>query len=74
MKRYKSDRPDLREDKSNQDELAFCFILDFPMFEWKEKEKKWGAQHHPFTKPHTDDIGEIKKNPKKNKSEHKIKK
>lgn len=65
MEKYKSDKPDLRKNKSNPDELAFCFITDFPMFEWKKEEKKWGAMHHPFTKPQTENIKEIKKNPEK---------
>jgi aspartyl-tRNA synthetase len=33
MKKYKTDRPDLREDKNNQNLLAFCWITDFPFFE-----------------------------------------
>ncbi|KPJ56725.1 hypothetical protein AMJ49_04180 [Parcubacteria bacterium DG_74_2] len=65
MEKYKTDKPDLRKRKSNPSELAFCFITDFPMFEYHKKEKKWGAMHHPFTKPQTEDIKEIKKNPKK---------
>jgi len=65
MKKYKSDKPDLRRDKENPDELAFAFIVDFPMFEWKEKEKRWDAVHHPFTRPQSEDINEIKKNPEK---------
>jgi len=65
MKKYKSDKPDIRKNKSDKNELAFCFVVDFPMFEWHEKEKKWGAQHHPFTKPQTEDTEEIKKNPEK---------
>jgi len=63
VKKYKTDRPDLRKDKKNQNELAFCFVTDFPMFEWKEEEKRWGAMHHPFTRPQTEDVKEIKKNP-----------
>jgi aspartyl-tRNA synthetase len=51
IEKYKTDKPDLRENKKNPNELAFCFITDFPMFEWHEKEKKWGAMHHPFTLP-----------------------
>ena len=35
------------------------------MFEWKETEKRWDAMHHPFTRPQTEDIEEIKKNPEK---------
>ena len=65
MKKYNSDKPDLRNDKNNPDELAFAFVIDFPMFEWKEEEKRWDAVHHPFTRPQTEDIGEIKKNPEK---------
>lgn len=51
MKEHQTDRPDLRKDKSNDDELAFTFIVDFPMFEWKEKEQHFDANHHPFTSP-----------------------
>ena len=31
--------------------LAFGWVLDFPMFEWNEDEKRWDAAHHPFTMP-----------------------
>ncbi len=65
MERYKTDKPDLRKDKSNPDELAFGFVVDFPMFEWKKEENRWDAVHHPFTRPQTDDILEIKKSPEK---------
>ncbi|KPJ56879.1 hypothetical protein AMJ49_03650 [Parcubacteria bacterium DG_74_2] len=77
MEKYKSDKPDVRRNKSDPNELAFCFITDFPMFEWHEKEKRpacnasrsdagrWGAMHHPFTKPQTENTAEIKKNPEK---------
>ena len=51
MEKYNSDKPDLRKNKEDVNELAFAFIVDFPMFEWKEGEKRWGAMHHPFTKP-----------------------
>ena len=36
---------------ADPNELAFCFIMDFPMLEWNEEEKKWDAVHHPFTSP-----------------------
>ena len=31
------------------------WVLDFPMFEWEEAEKRWVAMHHPFTAPQSDD-------------------
>lgn len=65
MKKYQSDKPDLRKDKNNPEELAFGFIVNFPMFEWKETEKRWDAVHHPFTRPQTEDIKEIKTHPDK---------
>lgn len=65
IEKYNSDKPDIRKNKNNPNELAFCFVIDFPMFEWKKEEKRWDAVHHPFTRPQTDDIEEIKKNPDK---------
>ena len=49
MEKYGTDRPDLRENKNDPNELAFCFVIDFPMFE-KKDDGSWGAVHHPFTK------------------------
>jgi len=65
MERYKTDKPDLRKNKNNSDELAFAFIVDFPMFEWSKEEKRWTAVHHPFTRPQTENLKEIKKKPDK---------
>jgi aspartyl-tRNA synthetase len=32
-----------------------CFwVVDFPMFEWNEGERRWDAMHHPFTSPSGD--------------------
>lgn len=34
---------------------AFAWILDFPLLEWNEQEKRWDAMHHPFTSPKPED-------------------
>lgn len=38
------------------DKLCFAWILDFPLLEWDEEEKRWAAMHHPFTSPLDEDI------------------
>ena len=51
IKKYQTDKPDLRKNKNDKNELAFCFIDNFPMFEWDKKEKRYQSLHHPFTMP-----------------------
>ena len=49
----------------DQNELQFCFITDFPLFEWDEDAKKWESSHHPFTMPHEKYLNNITDNPGK---------
>jgi len=48
---------------ADSDVLAFAFVVDFPMFEWKEEEQKWDAAHHPFTMPKMEDLPKFKTDP-----------
>ena len=51
VKQYGTDRPDLRVNTKDPEELSFAWVTDFPMFSWDETEKRWGAMHNPFGKP-----------------------
>ncbi len=39
------------------------WVVDFPMFEWDEKEKRWFALHHPFTAPSVADAEALASDP-----------
>ena len=39
------------------------WVVDFPMFEWNERDDRWNALHHPFTAPSTEDPAELEANP-----------
>jgi len=43
----------------------FLWVIDFPMFEYDEREKRLTALHHPFTAPSTNDADELEANPGK---------
>ena len=39
-----------------KDDFRFCFVTDFPQFEWSEEEGRYLAMHHPFTMPYEEDL------------------
>lgn len=49
-------------DKSRYDVL---WVVDFPMFEYSEEEKRFVAMHHPFTMPHESDLDILESDPGK---------
>ncbi len=59
MDKYKSDKPDLREETG--EEYAFTWITNFPLFNYSEEEKRYVAAHHPFCMPQN--IGDLDKDP-----------
>ncbi|MDP3047232.1 MAG: aspartate--tRNA ligase [Chloroflexota bacterium] len=46
------DRLSLRDPNT----MAFAWVLDFPLLEWKEEEHRWDSTHHPFTSPKPQDV------------------
>jgi aspartyl-tRNA synthetase len=58
MEQYKTDRPDIREDKNNPNLLAFCWVVDFPFFE-KTDEGGWTFTHNPFSAPKPEQMEQL---------------
>ncbi|MBI4143936.1 aspartate--tRNA ligase [Candidatus Woesearchaeota archaeon] len=44
---------------------AFCWVVDFPLFEWNKDEQKWQARHHIFSHPREEDLDLLEKDPSK---------
>ncbi|HXZ87037.1 MAG TPA: aspartate--tRNA ligase [Candidatus Binataceae bacterium] len=45
--------------------MRFLWVVDFPLFEYSEEDKRLVSAHHPFTAPHPDDVGLIDSAPEK---------
>ncbi len=46
-----------------KDEYKALWVLDFPLLEWDEEEKRWNAMHHPFTSPRPEDLDKLATDP-----------
>ena len=46
-----------------QEGFRFCWVLDFPLFEWNQEENRWDSMHHPFTSPQLDSLGQLDVDP-----------
>lgn len=46
-------------------EFKFCWVYDFPLFEWNEDEEKWEPCHHIFTSPKDEHLKFLEKDPGK---------
>ncbi len=64
LAQYGTDKPDLRKDKNDVNELAFAWVTDFPLFTKQTKEdffhgsgkSQWAPSHHMFTRPKEEDL------------------
>ncbi len=45
------------------DQFALCWVVDWPLLEWDEEERRYFAVHHPFTAPHPDDLDALESEP-----------
>jgi len=75
LRLYQSDKPDLRpcsrasslqgKKIKENGELSFVWVVNQPLFEYSETEKKLVSVHHPFTAPQEDDLNKVEKEPLK---------
>jgi aspartyl-tRNA synthetase len=52
-----------RLDLTDQNTLAFTWVLDFPMFKYDQDTHQWEAEHHPFTSPKAEDRAQLETDP-----------
>lgn len=66
MEKYGNDRPDIREDKNDENLLAFCWVTDFPFFEKTatsddpQATGEWTFTHNPFSLSKPEYINDLK--------------
>lgn len=73
IEKYGTDKPDLRDNKEDPDELAFAWTVDFPLFTEQSEDDffhgsggaKFAPSHHMFTSPHPDDVHLLDTDPTK---------
>ena len=47
------------------DELAFLWVVDFPLLEYNQETEKYTYMHHPFTQPRAEDLPHLTSEPGK---------
>ncbi|HKC85832.1 MAG TPA: aspartate--tRNA ligase [Blastocatellia bacterium] len=52
-----------REKLINENERRLLWVVDFPMFEYHEDDRRWYAMHHPFTSPVDEDLDKLESDP-----------
>ena len=61
IKQFGNDKFDLRNEKEKKEkEFAFAWVVDFPLFEFDEKQNRYTFSHNPFTAPKEKDLKDLK--------------
>ena len=47
----------------NEGEFCWCWVTEFPMFDWNAQDNRWDAMHHPFTSPMAEDLEKLTTDP-----------
>ena len=46
-----------------ENKFELCWVVDFPLFEYSDQEKRLMALHHPFTAPKDEDLAKLSSEP-----------
>lgn len=46
-------------------DFALAWVINFPSFTWDDENKRWAANHHPFTAPRDEDLQYLESDPGK---------
>jgi len=65
IKKYNSDKPDIRQNRNDHNEVAFAWIVNFPSFELNKQTKKIEPVHHMFVQPRDESVPFIDTEPLK---------
>lgn len=52
-----------KEDLLDSRDIKLVWVVDFPMFEWDDRSKRYKANHHPFTMPIAADLDNLEADP-----------
>ncbi len=63
LRLYAGQRYNERHKLLDPQQFRWLWVVDFPMFEWNEEEKRWDAAHHPFTSVHDGDLDKLTSDP-----------
>lgn len=58
IEKFHQDKFDLRKEKDPK-KLAFAWVIDFPLLEYVEEEKRYTFSHNPFCAPHEEGIDDL---------------
>ncbi len=47
----------------NPADYKLAWVVDFPLLVWDSEEKRWAANHHPFTSPMDEDLAKLESEP-----------